>query len=247
MPICKAGYLRYLCCAILCLLFFFSAQARSDAPFDASDSSAVAGPDVAIDRPQSRLQRIISRLPHMALTNNLLYDAAGAPNLGIKVHIRGRWSAAFDWHHAWWGNRRSHHSWRFYGGNLDVNYRLSPQARPDNPFTGHHVGAYVSLLYYDMQLGPSHVGEMSARFNYAAGLSYTYSMPIARHFNIEFSIGAGYIWGPYKKFRPIDDHDVWMSTRRRNWFGPTRAGITLVWLIGDKTSNERKGGAPSGI
>ena len=51
------------------------------------------------------------------------------------------------------------------------------------------------MMYYDIQAGLSHQGIMSAKYNYAAGVSYTYSLPVHRHFNIDFFIGVGYMWG----------------------------------------------------
>ncbi|MFK2066771.1 DUF3575 domain-containing protein, partial [Bacteroides fragilis] len=32
------------------------------------------------------------------------------------------------------------------------------------------------------------------------------------------------------------------ETRQRHWFGPTKAEISLVWLIGRGNYNEKKGG-----
>ena len=73
------------------------------------------------------------------------------------------------------------------------------------------------------------------------GLEYGYSVPIGRTLNLDFGIGAGYLGGEYKVYEPIDDHYVWRETRQRHWFGPTKAEISLVWLIGNKAF--RKGGA----
>ena len=41
---------------------------------------------------------------------------------------------------------------------------------------------------------------------------------------------------------PLDGHYVWQTTKKRRWFGPTKAGISLVWLIGRGNYNEKKGG-----
>ena len=40
----------------------------------------------------------------------------------------------------------------------------------------------------------------------------------------------------------IDDHDVWLSTHKHRWFGPTRAEIGLNWLIGPGNVNVKKEG-----
>lgn len=175
------------------------------------------------------------------LTTNLLYDVALTPNIGVGVSVTDRITVLADWMYARWNNRDKRYYWRIYGGDMEARYRIGNRRR-HSPLGGHHIGAYCSMACYDFQAGRSHKGVLSDKWNYAVGMSYTYSMPIATRFNIDFSLGMGYLRGTYKKHRPIDDHDVWLSTHKLKWFGPTRAGISLVWLLGDTTANRRKGG-----
>jgi|GEM_PF-6135277 len=44
----------------------------------------------------------------------------------------------------------------------------------------------------------------------------------------------------YKEYLPQDGHYVWQSTKRRHWIGPTKAEISLVWLIGRGNTNNTK-------
>ena len=138
--------------------------------------------------------------------------------------------------HAWWSNSCTHRYWRIYGGDIELR-RFIGRCSSGGTFIGHHIGPYFSILSYDIQRGRNHNGYQSDNLTYAAGICYGYSLPVARHFNIDFSLGLGYQWGKYKKHRPIDDHDVWQSTHNRRWLGPTRLSISLVWLL-----NTRKGG-----
>ena len=71
-------------------------------------------------------------------------------------------------------------------------------------------------------------------WSFGGGVAYGYAMPIARRLNLDFSIGLGYFRGDFKEYQPIDEHYVWQRTKRRNWIGPTKAEITLVWHIGGK-------------
>lgn len=66
---------------------------------------------------------------------------------------------------------------------------------------------------------------------------------MAKRLNIDFTIGIGYLRGEYKEYKPIDGCYVWQATKMRNWIGPTKAEISLVWLIGHKNCNEKKGGS----
>ncbi len=177
----------------------------------------------------------------MFLTTNMLYDAALVPDIGIGISVTDRLTLAGDYFGAWWNNRYRRRYWRLYGGNIEARYRIG-KGNERSPLGGHHVGVYGTIACYDFQTGRSKKGTLSDKFNYAVGMSYTYSMPVATRFNIDFSLGIGYMWGTYKKHIPIDDCDVWLSTHKLKWFGPTRAGVSLVWLIGNSITNKRKGG-----
>lgn len=175
------------------------------------------------------------------VTTNMLYDAALTPNIGAGISVSDRVTVLADWMYARWSNRGKRRYWRVYGGDIEVRFRVG--SRPGgSPLGGHHLGAYGSIACYDFQAGRSHTGVLSDKYNYAVGLSYTYTLPVSTRFNIDFNVGAGYLWGTYKKHTPIDDCDVWLSTHELDWFGPTRAGITLVWLVGNRVANNGKGG-----
>lgn len=182
--------------------------------------------------------------PRFFMTTNLLYDAALTPNIGIGVCFGERFTIFADWMHAWWSNREKRRYWRIYGGDIEARVQLG-HGRSDNPLSGHRVGLYASLVTYDFQFGRTRTGVMADKYNYAAGLSYGYSLPVGRWLNLDFSIGVGYAWGRYMKQHLEDDHDVWQSTHSKRWFGPTRAEIGLTWLIGKgnvNTPRNRKGG-----
>ncbi len=175
------------------------------------------------------------------LSTNLLYDAALIPNIGMGVSVTDRLTIIADWMFARWSNRDRHRYWRIYGGDAEIRYRIG-SLRDGSPLGGHHIGVYGSMACYDFQAGRNHKGFLSDKWNYAVGISYTYSLPISTHFNLDFNFGVGYLWGTYKKHTPIDDCDVWLSTHKMGWFGPTKVGVSLVWLIGNRVSNDRKGG-----
>ena len=74
------------------------------------------------------------------------------------------------------------------------------------------------------------------------GIEYGYSLPIARRLNIDFTIGIGYMGGKYIKYIPDKGRYLWQSTHKLNWFGPTKAEVSLVWLIGNGNYNSPKKG-----
>ncbi len=85
-------------------------------------------------------------------------------------------------------------------------------------------------------------GSLWDKCNYFAGVEYGYSLPIARRLNLDFTLGIGYMGGEYLKYVPQDGKYLWQSTHKLHWFGPTKAEISLVWLIGCGNYNSRKGG-----
>ncbi|MDR0835464.1 MAG: DUF3575 domain-containing protein [Tannerella sp.] len=63
-----------------------------------------------------------------------------------------------------------------------------------------------------------------------AGVSYGYHWIIAPRFSMEFTLGIGYAFLDYKKTRCTDCRTV-IGEEVKHYFGPTRAGISLVWML----------------
>ena len=187
------------------------------------------------------LQPALSRPSWFALKTNLLYDAALIPNIGIEISLGKHWSVAADWFYTWFSCDNRHRYWQGYGGYLAVRrYFPSKKAvQSSRNFTGHHLGIYALGLTYDVEWGGR--GYQAARFGFGGGVEYGYSMPIGRRLNLDFSIGLGFQDGEYKEYLPMDDHYVWQATHKRHWWGPTKAEISLVWLLGH--GKGKKGGA----
>ena len=116
------------------------------------------------------------------------------------------------------------------------------------PLTGHHLGIYGQAFTYDFEtghkgyIGGKPGGTLWDKLNYAIGVEYGYSLPISRRLNLDFTLGVGYWGGEYHEYIPSDGHYVWQSTKQRHWFGPTKAEVSLIWLIGRGNYNEKKGG-----
>jgi hypothetical protein len=164
----------------------------------------------------------------IALKTNLLYDAALVPAVGIEVPFAQRWSAALNWEYAWWKNDVNHHYWRVYGGDIAVR-RWFGNPEKTARLQGHHVGVYGQIVTYDFELGKR--GYLGPKWSWAAGLEYGYSFRLNPHLNLDLTIGAGYLTGIYKEYLPQDDCYVWQATKRRRWIGPTKAEISLVWIL----------------
>lgn len=184
---------------------------------------------------------------YMLLKTNLLYDVALVPNIGAEFYVGRGWSIGGNWMYAWWKSDKRHNYWRMYGGELDIRKYFGRRAS-EKPLTGHHLGLYGQIFTYDFEtggrgyMGGKPGGTLWDRMNYAVGLEYGYSLPVGRRLNLDFTVGVGYWGGEYQKYLPEDGHYVWTETRQRHWFGPTKAEISLVWLLGRGNYNAKKGG-----
>ena len=176
---------------------------------------------------------------YMAVKTNMLYDALLVPNIGVEFYVGKNWSVAGNWMYAWWKSDRKHNYWRIYGGDVELRRWFGRRA-VEKPFSGHHVGLYGQIVTYDFELGGK--GYLGDKWSYGGGVAYGYSLPVGHRFNVDFTLGIGYLGGLYKEYIPLDGHYVWQTTKKRRWFGPTKAGISLVWLIGRGNYSRKKGG-----
>ena len=172
---------------------------------------------------------------YMGIKSNLLYDALLVPNIGLEFYLGKSWSLAGNWMYSWWKSDRRHNYWRIYGGDLEIRRWFGKKAKR-KPLTGHHMGLYGQIVTYDFELGGR--GYLGDRWSYGVGIDYGYSLPVSRRFSIDFTLGVGYLGGKYKEYMPIDDHYVWQVTKRRRWFGPTKAEVVLVWLVGGNVNRK---------
>lgn len=187
-----------------------------------------------------------SRNFYMDLRTNMLFDLLILPNIGAEFYLGKNWSIVGNWMYGWWDKDNIHRYWRAYGGDLGVRYWFGRKAA-EKPLTGHHVGVYGGAVTYDFEFGgkgymggkPGH--NLWDRCNWFGGIEYGYSLPIARRLNIDFTIGLGYLGGKLLEYVPEEGHYVWQKTKQLHWFGPTKAEVSLVWLIGCGNFNKKGG------
>lgn len=81
-------------------------------------------------------------------------------------------------------------------------------------------------------------GMLWDKTNYAAGVEYGYSLPIANRLNIDFTLGVGYWGGKYYEYVPLDSHYVWQATktgtgsarrkRKSLWYGFSEEATAII-------------------
>ena len=165
---------------------------------------------------------------YIALKTNLLYDAILVPNIGIEAKVYRNYTVYADIMYAGWDLPKKHFYWDLYGAQCGAR-RYFGGASMERSFTGHHAGVYAQALAYDLQNG--NIGQQAISLHLGGGVEYGYALPIGRNLNIDFELGFGYIGGLYDEYVVQDDHNTWRATIKRNWIGPTKASISLMWLI----------------
>ena len=181
------------------------------------------------------------RRPLLALKTNLLFDAALMPNVEIEVPVGKRWSVNGEYAFPWWQFDRGKYCMQVLMGGLEGRYWLgSRKSREDREvLTGHFLGLYAGGGKYDLQWGEKgYQGELFI----AAGVSYGWATRIARHLHLEFNIGIGLLRTDYRHYHARDNYQtlLWQENGKYTWFGPTKAKISLVWLLNRRV---KKGGS----
>lgn len=181
---------------------------------------------------------------------NALYLAGLTPNVGTLVHLGSGWALDVRGGGAWWSVPSKDFYWRIYGAETALRKYFRRPVDPGSfvSLTGPHIGLYGQFFTYDFELGKDGVmgGEPGLNIfrgpQYGAGIELGWTIPAGRRLNVDLSVGLGYHGGRYHVYEPFRGEYVWRSTYQRNWFGPTRADVTLQWLIGRASNRSGKEG-----
>ena len=190
-----------------------------------------------------QLQTSVERKKVMvaALKTNLLYDVVTALNFEVEVPLGRRFSIAFEDLFPWWhgGNKWAFQVWQM---GVEGRYWFEKGKQP-NLLRGHFVGLYLMSAKFDLQY--------QREFNYqgeywSTGLTYGYSMPLGKYFNLEFSVSAGYASISYRHYNPSPGWEELVrdpyKCGRKGYYGPTKVEVSLVLPL-KFTYKSRRGGA----
>lgn len=175
----------------------------------------------------------------LAAKTNLLFDAASALNVEVEVPIGERWSVAGEWIFPWWLWEHQQVCLQVLSGNLEGRYWWG-ERREKQLLTGWFTGLYTGAGLYDLEWKTKgYQGE----FFIAAGLSggYAHTLNKSGTLRMEYALGIGYMQTKYREYTPRNGGETlaWQRNGRYSWFGPTRAKVSLVWMIHFKN---KKGG-----
>lgn len=182
-----------------------------------------------------------------ALKTNLLYDLATVLNFALEVPFNEKYSILYEHHCPWWLSGSNKYCLQFLSFGGEFRWWFKPQTRPEtenrvkrDALVGHFLGVYGWGGKLDFQ----NVRKICYQAEFmSAGVSYGYSFPVGKRFNMEFSLSVGYAEIPYRHYNPTDDFEILIRDKYKvgtwKYFGPTKVEVAFVIPFLFKT---KKGG-----
>ncbi len=166
------------------------------------------------------------------LKTNLLYGAATlTPNLGAEVGLGDKSTLSLE---------VGYNPWNLNGSETNnkklVHLLIEPEYRYwlKNRFNGHFFG--VHALFAEYNVGGYDIPllfEKEYRYEgsaYGGGLSYGYLWKMNPHWGMEFNVGLGVAYLDYKQYDCPKCGSL-VGNKTETYFGPTKAGISLIYFI----------------
>lgn len=166
----------------------------------------------------------------VAIKTNLLYDATTTPNLALELGISQKQTIQLMY---------SWNPWKFSDTKQLRHWLLSPEYRWwfchrfNGSFLGIHAlgGEYnINGIKLPFGIKPSFKNYRYEGWLVGGGITYGYQWLLGKHWNLEASVGVGYLRLNYKKF-DCEKCGEELDHKKRNYVGPTKAAVSLVYLF----------------
>lgn len=165
-----------------------------------------------------------------AIRTNVLYDAFLLPTLGVEWRTSSSIGIKLDGSFSWWSSE---------SGKVQKIWLLNPEVRW---YMGNKKRIYVGAAgnYGEYNIYKYPIGNLlSKKTGYQgklwnAGVTAGYQLFLSRSFSLDFNLGLGYTRSEYDSFTMIDGARIYKTRNKsKNFWGPTQAGISLMWTIGE--------------
>ena len=175
----------------------------------------------------------------LALKTNLLFDALTLVNVEIELPIGNRWSIAGEWMFPWWIGKNNDKALQILSGTVEGRYWFGDRLTKPK-LTGWFAGVYVGGGIYDLQKdSKGYQGDFFILTGISGGFAHTINK--SQTLRMEYSLGVGYLKTDYQYYKgeEANKYLVWQNDGEYTWVGPTKAKISLVWMLGKKGGGER--------
>ena len=135
---------------------------------------------------------------------------------------------------------RQHTPVETHGRIVNKYWLIQPEYRywTCRKFNGSFWGAYLNGAQFNVggKKMPFGLFPWLKEHRYAGwlaggGISYGYHIMLNRHWNIEVSVGVGYEYIDYKKYKCPDVCAELLEKGHYHYFGPSRASLSIVYIF----------------
>ena len=157
---------------------------------------------------------------HFSLRANLLRWATLTPDLGVEWRICPSWGIAVNGSWTSWSWNDKHRRYALWEVAPEVRYYMGEKK-------AWYLGAMFKAGQFNCKL--SETGKQGDLMG--GGITAGYQMWLNKALALDFNLGLGYLNADYEKYEVIDGVRVRRGNETKDWWGPTNAGVTLVWKL----------------
>lgn len=199
-----------------------TAVLKGSAPAEQAPAAAPAKEKKGAKAAAKKSSAITSRF--MAVKTNLAYDAVAVLNAAFELQVSRHFSVELPV------------MWSLWDWKTDLGLRVvavQPEVRYwfGKVGSGSALGANVGVASYNFRHDDIRYQNISGRPLVSVALSYTYALRIDSHWSAEFELALGYANAKYNRYYNIDN-GAKINQKTRNYFGPTKIGISLCYRFG---------------
>lgn len=169
---------------------------------------------------------------NVAVKTNALYWATTTPNIGVEVSVAKQHSLQLFY---------GLNPWKQSGGDQTSlrHWLLMPEYRYwfCESFNGWFVGAHLmggqfNMAGVDLPFGlmPTLENRRYEGWYAGGGVTAGYQWVLSRHWNIEASLGVGYDYIKYDKFR-CGECGERLKSGHTNYIGPTKLALSVMYVF----------------
>ncbi|MDR1258808.1 MAG: DUF3575 domain-containing protein [Tannerellaceae bacterium] len=160
-----------------------------------------------------------------SVKSNMLHDVTTTMNIGLEVGLSSRWTLDLP---------VSYNPWDFSDNRKLKLWLIQPEVRywMCEKFSGHFFGLHAHVGGYNVG-AIKWLGMEEYRYQgtlYGAGFSYGYQWVLNPHWSIEATLGFGYAYLSSDKYQ-CERCASKIGDVTKNYFGPTRAGVSLIYMV----------------
>lgn len=177
----------------------------------------------------------VATAQEVAVKTNIVGDALLNPNVGVEIGLAPKWTLDVGGQFNLW-NMSHDRRWKHWLVQPEARYWFCDR------FAGHFVGAHllggqynIGGLDIDMKmLGTDFRKLKDSRYQGwfgGLGIAYGYAWALSRHLNIEAEIGIGWTYTRHDRYPCAVCGTKIESDKDHNYFGPTKAAISVVYIF----------------